>query len=137
VHCPCPPGRGGCVVALVVALRRSLICVAGWSKPELLFIRSYLKFSFTTLGHDTSEISKQSLKYIRRRFTNERKQEIEVETARLVKMSGPIVAVKINKATAVHLSSASVETEAACHTALSIVGIRHLEEIGIGTIDMS
>ena len=25
-HCPCPPGRGGCVVALVVALRRSPSC---------------------------------------------------------------------------------------------------------------
>ena len=27
-HCPCPPGRGGCVVALVVALRRSPSCLA-------------------------------------------------------------------------------------------------------------
>ena len=47
-------------------------------------------------------------------------------------MAGASVAAKTNKTTTVHLSSASVETEAACHAALDIVGIRHLlEEIGI------
>ena len=47
-------------------------------------------------------------------------------------MAGAGVAAKTNKATTVHLSSASVETEAACHAALGVVGIRHLlGEIGI------
>ena len=47
-------------------------------------------------------------------------------------MAGASVAAKTNKTTTVHLSSASVETEAACHAALDVVGIRHLlEEIGI------
>ena len=53
-------------------------------------------------------------------------------TARLVKMAGASVAAKTNKTTTAHLSSASVETEAACHAALDVVSIRHLlEEIGI------
>jgi hypothetical protein len=53
-------------------------------------------------------------------------------TARLVKMAGAGVAAKTNKTTTAHLSSASVDTEAACHAALGVVGIHHLlEEIGI------
>ncbi len=37
-----------------------------------------------------------------------------------------------NKTTTVHMSSTSVETEAACQAALDIVAMRHmLEEIGI------
>jgi len=52
--------------------------------------------------------------------------------ARLVKMSGAAISAKTNKTTIVHMSSTSVETEAACMAALDIVGLRHLlEEIGI------
>ena len=53
-------------------------------------------------------------------------------SARLVKMSGAAISAKTNKTTTVHMSSTSVETEAACQAALDIVAMRHmLEEIGI------
>ena len=52
--------------------------------------------------------------------------------ARLVKMSGAAIAAKTNKTTTVHVSSCSVETDAACQAALGIVALRHLlEEVGI------
>ena len=134
----------------------SLGYVAEWSKPELLFTRSYLSTYLRRWDMTRVNYAKQALMYMIHHkmygtiyskntdahgpfvisafadgsLMNESKSRSRV--ARLVKMAGASVAAKTNKTTTVHLSSASVETEAACHAALDIVGIRHLlEEIGI------
>ena len=134
----------------------SLGYVAEWSKPELLFTRSYLSTYLRRWDMTRVNYAKQALMYMIHHkmygtiyskntdahgpfvisafadgsLMNESKSRSRV--ARLVKMAGASIAAKTNKTTTVHLSSASVETEAACHAALGIVGIRHLlEEIGI------
>ena len=63
----------------------------------------------------------------------QRRTQDASRSARLVKMSGAAISAKTNKTTTVHMSSTSVETEAACQAALDIVAaMRHmLEEIGI------
>ena len=134
----------------------SLGYVAEWSKPELLYARSFLSSYLSKWNKKIVEYAIHTLQYLIHHknygtiyskgrdyhgpyqiysfadgsLMQETKRRSRA--ARLVKMSGAAISAKTNKTTIVHMSSTSVETEAACMAALDIVGLRHLlEEIGI------
>ena len=134
----------------------SLGYVAEWSKPELLYARSYLSSYLRRWDTKRVDYALHSLAYMVGHkhygtlFSKGRdahgplqlyafadgslmgESKRRSRAARVLKMAGASILAKTNKSTLVHLSSTSIEGSAAVEAALDIVGTRHLlEEIGI------
>ncbi|MFB1018904.1 MAG: hypothetical protein QMC37_01515, partial [Flavobacteriales bacterium] len=138
----------------------SLVCSLGylaeWSKPELLYARSYLSTYLRRYDSTRIQYALQALMYCITSkdrgtiFTGGRDahgylalyafadaslmQEPGMlsRIARILKLGGACISAKTNKTTLKHMSSTGAEVDAACATALDVVGVRHLlQEIGI------
>ena len=138
----------------------SLVCSLGylaeWSKPELLYARSYLSTYLRRYDSTRIQYAPQALMYC---ITSKDRGTIFTggsdahgylalyafadaslmqepgmlsRIARILKLGGACISAKTNKTTLKHMSSTGAEVDAACATALDVVGVRHLlEEIGI------